>query len=70
MLKELLKTEKKRPQLKTRKLQMGMLNRKGKHKGRKSSTHKYYIKTSNHEKRGVQIQDTGNAFVEIGRAHV
>ena len=30
-------------------------------KGRKSSTHKYDIKTSNKEKR-VQMQDFGNAF--------
>ena len=35
-------------------------------KGRRSSAQKYDIKTSNHEKRSVQMQDTGNAF-EIKR---
>ena len=35
-------------------------------KGRKSFIHKYDIKTSNCEKRGIQMQDTGNAF-EIKR---
>ena len=31
-------------------------------KGRKSLTDKYDVKTSNHEKRRVQMQDIGNAF--------
>ena len=36
-------------------------------KGKKSSTHKYDIKISSHEKRRVQTQDIGNAF-EIKRS--
>ena len=31
-------------------------------KGRRLSTYKYDIKTSNHEKRSVQMQDTGDAL--------
>ena len=60
--------EKERPRLETRKLQMRKLTSKGKHtvKSRKSSTHKYDIKPSNHEKRRVRMQDIRNAF-EIKR---
>ena len=36
---------------------------KGRHcKGRKSSSHNYDIKTSSHERRKVQMQDSGDAF--------
>ena len=36
-------------------------------KGRKSSTHKYHIKTSNHKRTRVQVQDIWNVF-EIKRS--
>jgi len=60
--------KKERPHLETRKLQMRKLTSKGKYtvKGRKSSTHKYDIKPSNHEKRRVRMQDIRNTF-EIKR---
>ena len=50
---------------------MDTLTRKGKHtqahtKGRKLSIHKYDIKTSNHEKRRIEIQGMGTAL-EIKR---
>ena len=45
---------------------MGKLTGKGKDKGMKSYTKKFDIKTSNHEKRRVQMQDIGKAF-EIKR---
>ena len=38
------------------------------YKGRKSSPHKYDIKTSNHEKRKVQMQHTGSEFEIKGPA--
>ena len=60
--------EKERPRLETIKLQMRKLTSKGKHtvKGRKSSTHKYDIETSNHEKRREQMQHMEYTF-EIKR---
>ena len=60
--------KKERLHLETRKLQMRKLTSKGKYtvKGRKSSTHKYDIKLSNHEKRRVRMQDIRNTF-EIKR---
>ena len=54
--------EKKRLLLETRILQMEKLSGKGK----KSSAHKYDIKTSNRKKRRAQMQDIGHAF-EIKR---
>ena len=66
MLKELIQGgEKKKPQMKTRALQMEKLTSKGR-EGRKSLTHKYVIKTSTSEKRKVQMQDIVNAL-EIKR---
>ena len=60
--------EKKSPQLETKILPMTRLISTGIHtvkisKGRKSSTHKYVTKIRNHEKRKVQMQDTGSALV-------
>ena len=45
---------------------MEKLTGKGKHKGRKSYTHKYDIKPRSRGKRRIQMQDIGNAF-EIKR---
>ena len=46
---------------------MGKLTSKGKHTVKVGNhPHKYDIKTRNHEKRRVQMKDTGNAF-EIKR---
>ena len=53
--------EKKRPQLESRKPQMQNLTGKRDFpKHRISSIYKYDIKTSNFEKRGIQMQDTGD----------
>ena len=41
---------------------MEKLTSKGKHKSRKSSTHKYDNKTNHGGKRRAQMQDIGNAF--------
>ena len=61
MLKELIQIEKKRAQLETRKWEISPVKTKY-NKDRKSSTQKYDIKTSNCEKRKVQMQDAKDAF--------
>ena len=56
ILKELLQAEKKYPQSKTKILQMIRLTSKD----MKSSMHNYTTKIRNHEKRWVQMQNTGD----------
>lgn len=61
--------EKKRPQLESRKLQMGnLIGKRDFPKHRKSSIYKYDIKTSNFEKRRIQMQDTGDELEIKGSA--
>ena len=69
MLNELLLYRKKRSQLEIRKLQLGKLTGGDRHTIKvENHPHKYDIKTSKHEKRKVQMQDTGNAFEIKGPA--
>ena len=61
MLKKLLQTEKKGHNQKQENYRWENSD-KGKHKDSKPPSDKCNIKTSNNEKRRVQMQDIGNAF--------